>query len=90
MSKFDPVQKISHFEICDFGRISYEKTDRIDILRNLTSNISSPTILVQISCTLHQVNTQQKYHKIDKSQNFQKALLTLFLHMVGISGANFS
>ena len=40
MSKLICVQKLSHFEVCDFSRISYKKTDKIDILRYFTSNVS--------------------------------------------------
>ena len=41
MSKLIFVQKLSHFEVRDFGRISYKKTDKIDILRYFTPNLSS-------------------------------------------------
>ena len=57
MSKLFFVQKLSHFEVRGFGRISYEKTNKIDILRYFTPNISSPLIFVQISLNFHQITT---------------------------------
>ena len=49
MSKLIFVQKLLHFEVRDFGRISYKKPDKIAILRYFTPNVSAPSILVQIS-----------------------------------------
>ena len=49
MSKLIFVQKLSHFEVRDFGRISYKKMDKIDILRYVKRNVSAPSIYVQIS-----------------------------------------
>ena len=46
MSKLIFVQKLSHFEVRGFGRISYKKTDKIEILRYFTPNVSAPSILV--------------------------------------------
>ena len=41
MSKLVFVQELSYFEVRDFGRISYKKTDKIDILRYFTPNLSA-------------------------------------------------
>ena len=41
MTKLICVQKLPHFEVRDFGRISYKKTDKIDILSYFTPNLSS-------------------------------------------------
>ena len=49
MSNLIFVQKLWHFEVRDFGRVSYKKTDKIDILRYFTPNVSAPSIFVQIS-----------------------------------------
>ena len=49
ISKLICVQKLSHFEVGDFSRISYKKTDKIDILRYFTPNVSAPSIFVQMS-----------------------------------------
>ena len=49
MSKLIFIQKLLQFEVRDFGRISYKKTDKIDILRYFTPNVSAPSIFVQIS-----------------------------------------
>ena len=38
-----------HFEVHEFGRISYKKIDKIDILRYFTPNVSAHSIFVQIS-----------------------------------------
>ena len=48
MSKLICVQKLSHFEVRNFSRISYKKTDKIDILRYFTPNVSAPSIFVQM------------------------------------------
>ena len=55
MSKLIFVQKISHFEVLDFGSISYKETDKIDILRCFKQNVSALSIFVQISWNLHQM-----------------------------------
>ena len=57
MLKLNFVQKLSHFEVRDFGRISYRKTDKIDILRYFTPKVSAPSIFVQISWNLLQMTT---------------------------------
>ena len=49
MSKLIFVQKLSYFEVCDIGRISYKKTAKIDILRYFTPKVSAPSIFVQMS-----------------------------------------
>ena len=64
MSKLIFVQKLSHFEFPDFGRISYKKTDKIDILRYFTPNVSAPSIFVQISWNLHQMTTPYRGPKL--------------------------
>ena len=58
------VQKLSHFEVRDFGRISYKKMDKIDILRYFTPNVSAPSIFVQISWNLHQMTTPYRWTKL--------------------------
>ena len=57
MSKLIFVQKLSHFEVHDFGRISHKKTDKIDVLRYFTPNVSAPSIFVRIGWNLHQITT---------------------------------
>ena len=64
MSKLICVQKLSHFEVRDFSRISYKKTDKIDILRYFTPNVSAPSIFVQISWNLHQMTTPYRGPKL--------------------------
>ena len=49
MSKLIFVQKLLHFEVCDLGRISYKKMDKIDILGYFTPSVSAPSICVQMS-----------------------------------------
>ena len=44
MSKLIIVQKLSHFEVCNFGRISYKKMEKSQILRYFTPNVSGPSI----------------------------------------------
>ena len=44
MSKLISVQKLLHFEVCDFGRISYKKMEKSQILRYFTPNVSGPSI----------------------------------------------
>ena len=49
MSKLIFVQKLSHFEVRDFGRISYKKMDKIEILRYFTPKVSAPLISDQMT-----------------------------------------
>ena len=44
MSKLIFVQKLLHFEVRDFGRISYKKMEKSQILRHFTPNVSGPSI----------------------------------------------
>ena len=64
ISKLICVQKLSHFEVGDFSRISYKKTDKIDILRYFTPNVSAPSIFVQMSWNLHQMTTPYRGTKL--------------------------
>ena len=60
ISKFICVQKLLHFEVRDFGRISYKKTVKIDVLRYITPNVSIPLNFVQMSWSLHQMTRPYK------------------------------
>ena len=51
MTKLIFVQKLLHFEVCDFGRISYEKTDKIDILKYFTPNVTALSIIFMTNLT---------------------------------------
>ena len=64
MSKLIFVQKLLHFEVSDFNRISYKRTDKIDVLRYFAPNISAPSICVQISRDLHQITTPCRVLKL--------------------------
>ena len=44
MSKLIFVQKLLHFEVRNFGRISYKKMEKSQILRYFTPNVSGPSI----------------------------------------------
>ena len=57
MSELIFVQKLSHFEVRGFGRITYKERDKIDISRYFTPDVSAPSILVQISRNAHQMVT---------------------------------
>ena len=64
ISKLIFIQKLSHFEVRDFSRISYKKWTKIKILRYLTPNVSAPLIFVQISRNLHQMTTPYRGPKL--------------------------
>ena len=51
------IQKLFHFEVHDFWRISHKRTDKIGTLTYFTPNVSAPSILVQISSNLHRMTT---------------------------------
>ena len=59
MSKFDSVQKISHFKVRDFGRISYKKLTKlakIGILRDILIQMYQQLkIFIKISLNLQQM-----------------------------------
>ena len=44
MSKLIFVQKLLHFKVRNFGRISYKKMKKSQILRYITPNVSQPSI----------------------------------------------
>ena len=54
MSKFSRVQKLLHFEVRSFGRISYKKIGKIWNLEYFTQNVSGVAIFVQFCSNLHQ------------------------------------
>ena len=54
MSKFSRVQKLLHFEVRSFGRISYKKIRKIWNLEYFTQNVSGVAIFVQFCSNLHQ------------------------------------
>ena len=54
MSKFSRVQKLLHFEVRDFGRISYKKIWQIWNLKYFTQNVSGVAIFVRFCSNLHQ------------------------------------
>ena len=88
MSKLIFVQKLSHFEVRDFGRISYKKTDKIDILRYFTPNVSAPSIFVQISWDLHQMTSS--YWEIKLRRIFWKFWkLAILCYFCTKDGRNF-
>ena len=69
MSKLICFQKLTHFEVDNFGRISYKKTDKIDIFKHFTSNVTAPPILVKISWNLQQITTPYRQTKLRRFLN---------------------
>ena len=55
MSKLIFVQKLLHFEVRDFGRISNKEIEKSQILWYFTPNVSGPSIFAQISWNLDQM-----------------------------------
>ena len=54
MQKFPRLQKLLHFKVRDFGRISFKKIRKIWKLGYFTQNVSVVTIFVQFCSNLHQ------------------------------------
>ena len=91
MSKLICVQKLSHFEVRNFSRISYKKMDKIDISRYFTPNVSAPSIFVQISWNLHQMTTPYRGPKLRRLfwKFWKLAILCQFFTKNGLKMAIF-
>ena len=58
---------LSNFEFRDFSRISYKKTDKINIFRYFMPNVSAPSVFVQMSWNLQQMTTPYRGNKVKET-----------------------